>query len=138
MANQTTNTPEDITVKTDNLDMTEGMKAKMHLVNQHVVSMGLWPKYNIKGGKVWPLVSLWAFFFNFFYYLVKGIWRKALSLLLIGFVINILMIVIVEVFRVNLPPALINLGTLVIAAISMQSAYYDIYRSKVLKQKFWW
>lgn len=139
MSDQTvTAAPEDLNAKIDNLDMTEGMKAKMRLVHEHFVSMGLWPKYDVKGTKVWPLVSLWAFFFSAFYYLVKGIWRKALSLFLVGLIINILIVVIAEMFRINLPPAFSSLGSVFIAGISMQSAYYDIYRSKVLKQKFWW
>lgn len=122
----------DIHAKINTLDLSDGMKAKMHDVHDNIQGtiLGL-PNYGKKNGP--GMISFVALFFSFIYYLVKGMWRKALSLLIIGFIINIIVILlnISEPFEGGI-------GAIIIGAIACSSAYYDIYRHKVLNQSFWW
>lgn len=126
-------------VDINSLNMSEGMKAKMRLVQEHFVSMGiLFPKYDLTGSKHWSVISVWAFLFSCFYYFVKGMWRKGLLLFFIAIIINILMVILDEMFHLRLPSILMYFDSFLIQCIAMESAYYDIYRAKVLNQKFWW
>lgn len=123
----------------DKLKMSKSMKNTMHLVHNRFIKKGfLWPKYNMKDIYTSDVASISAFFFPWIYYFIKGIWRKGL----IFFIISILFYFLYKYFRFSQPNAiaLIVLGTfgLIICAIAMHNAYYDIYRNKVLKQKFWW
>lgn len=115
----------------DSLPMSDQMKAKMRFVHENIkgTKLGL-PDYGLKGTAVWSTFNWWAFFFNVIYYFCKGLWQKALTLIAIGAVVNIVC------FVLRLPGA--GVGTLLIGILAMQSAYYDIYRKHVLKQEFWW
>ena len=114
----------------DALDMSEALKNKMCFVHDNIkgTKFGM-PDYGLVGKAVWSSFSLWAFFFSCFYYFAKGLWGKGLVLL--G--VNIGLSIICDLL--GLPGAIVVIVT---AVVAMQSAYYDIYRRKVLKQSFWW
>ena len=115
----------------ESLPMPDQMKAKMRFVHENIkgTKLGL-PDYGLKGTAIWSTFNWWAFFFNVIYYFFKGLWQKALTLIAIGTVMNIICLIL------RLPGA--GVGTLLIGILAMQSAYYDIYRKNVLKQTFWW
>lgn len=134
---------DEILTQIDALDMTPSLKAKMRLVHDHVngTTLGM-PKYDLKGTKVWSTFNIFAFLFSAVYYIVKGMWKKALILIAIVFVLDFIGGFIIGFAYTSsgliLPGIIGSIGTILVPIISMQSAYYDIYRSRVLKQDFWW
>ena len=75
-------------------------------------------------------VSITAFLFTGLWYMLKGMWKKGISLIVIGTIGNI---VIDQMAGKDL-----YLGTLIIGVIAAYSGSYDLYKYKVLKQSFWW
>lgn len=138
-----TSDSDEILARIDSLDMTPALKDKMRLVHDHVkgTTLGM-PKYDLKGTKVWPTLNIFAFLFSAAYYIVKGMWKKAILLVIIIFSLDFIGGFILgftyTTSGVILPGILEKTGTVIGPAIAMQSAYYDIYRSRVLKQDFWW
>lgn len=66
-------------------------------------------------------MNIWAFFFGFIYFLILGLWRKALVLL----AINITVIIIASLFPINQGVAnVIGIAINVLWAITANYAYY--------------
>jgi hypothetical protein len=92
--------------------------------------LGLRPEFeNPKALSGGVKFNFWAFFFSSIYYLIKGMWRKAL--VLIG--INLLLVIGLSLFD----PALANLAAIVVGALAATMANFDYYRKKVLHETFW-
>ena len=125
--------------KINALDISDKMKTKMRLVHDNLkkTKLGM-PEYDMKGKSPIAFFSIWAFLFNILYYLAKGMWRKAISLLVLSCGLIFIFGCAEELLGIVMPEYVYHIITLIPAVISMQSAYYDIYRSKVLEQKFWW
>lgn len=128
-----------IHAKIDNLDLSNKMKAKMHLVHDNFkrIRMGI-PEFDTKGKSRIAFLSIWAFLFNIIYYIVKGMWRKAITLTAIYIGLGCVFILVETFLGIDIPEFLYKMISFIPASIAMPSAYYDIYRSKVLGQKFWW
>ena len=83
---------------------------------------------------------LLAFFFSFFYYLAKGMWKKGLTLLAILMVIGLFVNIFFEMFGIDST----NLVGVVCSVVFAQMACRDFYDVKVLGYKgwspvkFWW
>lgn len=117
----------------EGLDVSPNLKQKLLLVHEHFKEVKFGgPVFNLKGTAVWATYSVWAFFFNFIYYFVKGMWQKGLVLLAISLLIQII------VAALHLPSGYALVTSNFVGLLAMQSAYYDLYRSKVLKETFWW
>lgn len=69
-----------------------------------------------------------AFFFHFFYYLAKGMWKGAITLLLLTFAIVLIGSLI------GLSDGVVNALGYGIAAISGMTANYTYYRKEILKE----
>ena len=121
----------------DALPISEGLKKKLHFVHDNLKGIKFGCPYygKISFSENLSQFNIFAFLFTVFYYLVKGMWRKALVLLLIHIVLQVLVTLI-------LPWQYQGLGSLLcvmaIASIAASSAYCDLYRKYVLKQEFWW
>ena len=123
----------DVNAQIDSLTVSEGLKKKLHLVNEHLkgVKFGF-PEYSLKGFALLKMQSIWAFFFCVIYYFIKGMWRKGLVFLLIAVILTI-------AEELLIPNS--NFGkflNLIIPVICMQCAYHDLYRKLVKKETFWW
>jgi hypothetical protein len=144
--------PGDIPAQIEALDISPGLKSKLHLVHKNFLrSSILAPKYKReeKGwrGKTfnYTMFNWLAFFFPPIYYLIKGMWRKALVIL--GMFIGILIIIsIITPTKYQYIPGeytppeyqLLYICLLIPAQLAGLWAYYDIYRKEILKQDFWW
>lgn len=137
MDNQTqTSNDKDILATIDTLDMSDSMKTKMRLVHDSFIKVKFGvPCYKLKGFSSITLMSFLAFFFTFIYYLIKGMWKKAITLLMFNIILGIAFIFLSELLNT---PQISGFGNIIISCIALQSAYYDIYRKKVLKENFWW
>lgn len=124
-------TKQDIHKLIDTLDMSDGLKAKMHFVHDHLVEIKYgFPGYDGKNGTPRAPFNIWAFLFSILYYFVKGLWRKAIVIILLQCVVSAITMAI--------SPEIGYLSWVfspVVAALCLDS---DIYRQKVLKQYFWW
>lgn len=136
---------EEIYAKIDSLDMSGKMKEKMRLVHEcfKKTKFGI-PQYEIKGKSSWASWTSWtfnsigAFFFFIIYYIVKGMWRKAITFLALCFAIIFIIACVDEIFKIGISDYVYQIVGAIPVLIATHSAYYDIYRSKVLEQKFWW
>lgn len=124
----------------NNLAVSDKLKEKLRLVHENLRGTKLGfpdirPKDDTPANRMaltWKVFNCFAFFFNILYYLVKGMWRKALVL----FVINI--VIMLTVALVTEDPGLTQISSLVICAVCAQCAYYDLYRKLVKNEVFWW
>ncbi len=125
--------------KIDSLDMSPSLKESMRMVHDHFKGnrFGL-PEYDLKGTKMWKVISLWAAFFTVFYYLFKGMWRKALSLLGLSVGMACVLVGAEAVLGRPIHQIFYHIPSAMVAAICLMSAYRDIYRRRVLGQTFWW
>lgn len=137
MDNQTqTSNDKDILATIDTLDMSDSMKTKIRLVHDNFIKVKFGvPCYKLKGFSSITLMSFLAFFFTFIYYLIKCMWKKAITLLMFNIILGIAFIFLSELLNT---PQISGFGNIIISCIALQSAYYDIYRKKVLKENFWW
>ena len=137
MDNQTqTSNDKDILATIDTLDMSDSMKTKIRLVHDNFIKVKFGvPCYKLKEFSSITLMSFLAFFFTFIYYLIKGMWKKAITLLMFNIILGIAFIFLSELLNT---PQISGFGNIIISCIALQSAYYDIYRKKVLKENFWW
>ena len=79
--------------------------------------------------------SILAFFFNWIYYLIKGMWKKALLIIAAYVALNIMVMILVFVH-----PILGLLAWLLAIAMAIYvglAAPGDYYRHVVLKEDFW-
>lgn len=125
--------------KIDSLDMSPSLKESMRTVHDHFKGnrFGL-PEYDLKGTKLWKVISVWAAIFTVFYYLFKGMWRKALSMLGLSLGIGCVCIGVELGLGVAVPDIAYYIANALPTCICLLSAYRDIYRSRVLGQTFWW
>lgn len=77
-----------------------------------------------------------AFLFGSIYYLLKGMWRKAISLLGLTVAINVACNIVLVLM--HLPSQLGYVASLVLAAIYGLRANADYYRKMVLGDNGWW
>ena len=85
--------------------------------------------------KAIPMFSVLGFFFGPFYYLAKGMWKKALTL----FVLTVIGIVVLDMVMELVGLAAFTSGTgFGAAAVYAVLANKDYYRKMVLGQNGWW
>ena len=149
---QTEPLPDDIPGQIEALNISPGLKLKLHLVHKNFLRISiLSPKYKReeKGwrGKTfnYKMFNWLAFFFPPIYYLIKGMWKKAIVLLGMFIVILIILGIIIpseyEYVPLEYIPIgyqLLNLSIIIPAQLAGMWAYYDVYRKEILKQDFWW
>ena len=122
----------DAHARIDALPVSLGLKKKLHFVHDNLkgIQHGF-PDYG-KRGVVWSAFNWWAFLFTVIYYLIKGLWRKALIFL----AINCLLVFILELLGA---PDKVTMGVGVgMGVLAGMCAYPDIYRKEVLREVFWW
>lgn len=85
------------------------------------------------GERLKAVPNIWAFLFGPFYYLAKGMWKKAISL----FGVSVLVIIILEVIcqALGVSDAIINF---VAPAIFGSRANIDYYKKIKLGDNNWW
>ena len=76
-----------------------------------------------------------AFLFGPFYYLTKGMWRKALSMSLICFVVLFVIGIILDALGVSFLDRALGYG---VAAVFAIRANIDYYKKMVLADNGWW
>ncbi|SHN51969.1 DUF2628 domain-containing protein [Desulfovibrio litoralis] len=142
----TANSGKDAYATINSLNISNELKDKLRFVHDNIkgTKFGL-PDYGLKGAELRKTFNWWAFFFIGFYYLIKGMWKKLLSMIwlaiLIGLFIEILSGILLYLFGfgiIGFLKALNIVSWVPLSVIAMQSAYYDLYRKEVLKEDFWW
>jgi hypothetical protein len=95
-----------------------------------------WPEAKQLTGKEKRLITsnLWAFVFGPFYYLYLGLWRKAITLLVVVLVIDFILEIVGNAVGFPIDRFL----WLVSAIMFKQCANIDYYRKTVLKRREWW
>lgn len=95
-----------------------------------------WPEGKQLTGKEKRLITsnLWAFVFGPFYYLYLGLWRKAITLLVVVLVIDFILEIVGNAVGFPVDRFL----WIVSAIIFKQCANVDYYRKTVLKRREWW
>jgi len=119
--------------KINGLDVSDSWKAKFLTINRaNPISFGFIPKFeNPKELKFSAKFNFLAFFFSVIYYAIKGMWKKALSIL--G--LSIILTVIVNMIK----PSFAQFVSYGIAGLAAGMANNDFYRFKVLDEgNFWW
>lgn len=129
---QTAHKPQTIPEIISQLDVSDGVRKRFVFFNENppIRRLGL---AQVKGfDQLLKVFNVWAFLFGVFYYLIKGMWKKALSL----FGASLVLITILALLGAN--DQLLLLFQFFIAGIVGGFAYYDLYRKLVLKEDFWW
>lgn len=119
--------------KIEALNVSASLKRKLHIVQDKIKEpiAGI-PDYDLPFTGKLKVYNWWAFFFGIFYYLLKGMWKKAIIIFAAAFILMGL------TTAFNFSDALffgLQVGFCTLLAIS---ANYDIYRKEVLKEDFWW
>lgn len=86
------------------------------------------------GERMAVIFNIWGFLFGPFYYLVKGMWRKAIMLTVLGLTAAFLLQVVLEMLHMNGEA----LTRFVCPAIFACRATIDYYKKVVLKDNAWW
>ncbi len=119
--------------KINSLDISDNWKTKLLTIDRaKPISFGLMPKFeNPKELNFSAKFNFLAFFFSIIYYVIKGMWKKALAIL--G--LNIVLVIVVSMINPNLAQ-FVSYG---IAGLAASMANNDFYRFKVLDEgNFWW
>jgi len=129
-----------VLAKIDSLDMSDEMKEQMRFIHAHYTGKTFgFPVYNVKGIKInWKKNSLLAFFFGPLYYLVKGMWRKSITLISILLIVSMAFMIAEDYMNIIVPEFIYKLIGFLCFGYMAGNAYYDIYRKEVLDEKFWW
>jgi len=116
--------------KINSLDVSDKWKAKFLAINKaKPINSGWLPKF--EDSKFRPKFNFLAFFFGAIYYVIKGMWKKALAILGLGIVLTVIVSMINPKFA-----QFVGFG---IAGLVAMMANYDFYRFKVLDEgNFWW
>lgn len=85
------------------------------------------------GERMKVVFSIWGFLLGPFYYLAKGMWKKAISLTAVVFVLILLLEKILEAF--DLPEAITSF---IGPAIFATRANIDYYKKMILGENGWW
>jgi uncharacterized membrane protein YjjP (DUF1212 family) len=86
----------------------------------------------------WVLWSMWAFLFSFWAYLIKGMWRKALSIFLLSVVLALFFALVEELAGWTFSYSVNYALSLIPGAIVALNYKVDLFRTHVLNEKFWW
>lgn len=119
--------------KINSLNVNDSWKRKFSTIcRAKPISFGFIPKFeNPKELNFSAKFNFLAFFFSVIYYAIKGMWKKALSIL--G--LNIILVIIVSMINPNFA----QFVTYGIAGLAAGMANNDFYRFKVLDEgNFWW
>lgn len=120
----------------DGLNVSARKKELFHLILKHdllehygIVSLGKAKAAGLPFKDRFAMcTSILAFIFSCLYYFATGMWRKGLILLAFSLIVGVLS----EVFERNF-----TIAALVPSFMAMMMAFGDQYRTKVLKQTFW-
>jgi hypothetical protein len=85
------------------------------------------------GERMKVVFNVWGFLFGPFYYLVKGMWKKAVSLLGISILIIVILEVICQVLGIS-----DGITNFVASAIFATRANIDFYKKVKLGDNGWW
>ena len=106
------------------------LQKKFDFFNEHEGKPGFWgPSFS--SNVSWTDYANWfALFFNCWYYVFTGMWKKGLALMGLAIVASLI--------GEQIYPSLGQIGALVSAIICLLSAYHDKYRKEILNEDFWW
>lgn len=117
------------------LDVSDGWKAKFHLIEQAGGVKLPRLKTLSTGERLKASFNILGFFFGPFYYLSKGMWKKGLSLFLVCVAVIIALTVALELAGLGRFVKSLGYGAGAVFAIR---ANIDYYKKKVLGQNGWW
>ena len=126
------NQPQSIPDIISQVDVSEGVRKRFNFFyeNPPVRRFGI---AQVKGfDQLLKVFNVWAFLFTVFYYLIKGMWKKAISL----FGVSIAMGAILG--WLNVSEQVFWFFQFFYMGIVGSFAYYDLYRKLVLKEDYWW
>lgn len=126
----------------EQLPISEDWKKIFRLISENSISKATAgvPYFNTPDERLAPykkifdkesIYSFWAFGFGFLYYLVLGMWKKAIVIAVIVFVGSAFL---EQIIRKELP-IFVYIG---LGVWWGGMAKYDYYRKMVLKEDFWW
>lgn len=83
--------------------------------------------------------SFWAFFFFVLPYLIRGMWRKAISLILIHWVGQILLgfLAVMEIINIDVAMVLMSIFSAMMCGYAAFNYYYDCFRKNARNEVFW-
>lgn len=121
--------------KINTLAVDDSWKTKFRtLAEAEPISFGLIPKFKneaiYKNSPITTKMNFWALLFGVFYYIAKGMWKKGIVLVAIGFGVNVLLTLL---FGEKAG----NSASYGIMAIFAAFANFDYYRKMVLGEDFW-
>ena len=97
------------------------------------LGMACGKKFDFKGNS--KIMSFWAFLFGPLAYLARGMWKKAILIMLVGFCFGCVGVVIGEMFDSS---TVSNLIGCVFGAYLAYSFKNDCFRRFARKEDFWW
>ncbi|OAT47162.1 DUF2628 domain-containing protein [Proteus hauseri] len=80
-------------------------------------------------------MNIWAFFFGFIYFLILGLWRKALTLLAVNIAIIIVISIIVDALSIN--PSFMNAVSIALNFLWAATANYAYYLKEKKNDQGW-
>src|SRR4029077_13923645 len=123
-------------VDIDGLDISDSWKKKFKAMRK--ASGPSLPKLKELSREDKKDIGMWnipAFLFGPIYYIAKGMWRKAITLFVLGFIALIILDIILEVLGWS---AVSRATGIAFAAVWASLANGDYYRKMVLGQNGWW
>jgi hypothetical protein len=121
----------------DGISISQNWKEKFKAIAETNPIVGGWAhefedKAKYKALPFWTKFSVWGLIFGIFFYLFKGMWKKALSVVGIIMVLSVLE----EAFPNN---KILAMGSYIIpGVIFFIQGNIDYYRKVVLGEDFWW
>ena len=127
----------DVMTTIDNLKIAPSWKEKFKAISEAgPVGGGFGHEFENKAKykalPFWTKFSGWGLLFGIFFYLFKGMWKKAISIMALMIVIEIL----IELFPKN--DILVFASYILPTIIVFAQANIDYYRKMVLGENFWW
>jgi len=120
----------------DSLDVSDAWKKRFHWIRKAggpgLPLLNSLPKEERRGGSPFNIL---AFLFGGFYYLAKGMWRKAISLMVVMIVVLSVVDLVLELIGFGLLGNVLNFGA---AAVFAVRANIDYYKKMVLNDNGWW
>ena len=85
------------------------------------------------------IISFLAFFFFILPYLIRGMWRKAISLILIHWVGQILLgfLAVMEIINIDVAMVLMSIFSTMMCGYAAFNYYYDCFRKNARNEVFW-
>ena len=85
--------------------------------------------------KAVPMFNILGFLFGPFYYVAKGMWKKGITLFVLGFAVIFVLILVLEALGLTKLTTALNVA---MGALYAVLADRDYYKKMVLRQNGWW